>query len=198
MKYFTKEWYEACQAADWCLNMAVSKNAEEFSEEYYKDLYTRRRRAFVKQMKEEEGEAFDKIAAEVADMRVLALDIATKEVRHQLKAWCEEQKKLADAKEAEYAADSTKESSETFAGCELTGVEMKETTLTLTLKGNVKKAVFKNYKILKQEGYLLGAKWLKEEAYTVEGGKEYHILLRKSNGTLGYLTIFTEQLTILK
>ena len=31
MKYFTKEWYEACQAADWCLNMAVSKNAEEFS-----------------------------------------------------------------------------------------------------------------------------------------------------------------------
>ena len=158
MKYFTKEWYEACQAADWCLNMAVSKNAEEFSEEYYKDLYTRRRRAFVKQMKEEEGEAFDKIAAEVAfmkhheetvkrmerilpieikaavaDMRVLALDIATKEVRHQLKAWCEEQKKLADAKEAEYAADSTKESSETFAGCELAGVEMKETTLTLTL-----------------------------------------------------------------
>ena len=195
MKYFTKEWYEACQAADWCLNMAVSKNAEEFSEEYYKDLYTRRRRAFVKQMKEEEGEAFDKIAAEVAfmkhheetvkrmerilpieikaavaDMRVLALDIATKEVRHQLKAWCEEQKKLADAKEAEYAADGTKESSETFAGCELTGVE----------------------------GYLLGAKWLKEEAYTVEGGKEYHILLRKSNGTLGYLTIFAEQLTILK
>ncbi|HAX36016.1 MAG TPA: hypothetical protein DCX85_10535, partial [Tyzzerella sp.] len=84
------------------------------------------------------------------------------------------------------------------AGCELTGVEMKETTLTLTLKGNVKKAVFKNYKILKQEGYLLGAKWLKEEAYTVEGGKEYHILLRKSNGTLGYLTIFAEQLTILK
>ena len=129
MKYFTKEWYEACQAADWCLNMAVSKNAEEFSEEYYKDLYTRRRRAFVKQMKEEEGEAFDKIAAEVAfmkhheetvkrmerilpieikaavaDMRVLALDIATKEVRHQLKAWCEEQKKLA-AKAKELGAE---------------------------------------------------------------------------------------------
>ena len=168
MKYFTKEWYEACQAADWCLNMAVSKNAEEFSEEYYKDLYTRRRRAFVKQMKEEEGEAFDKIAAEVAFMK-----------HHE-------------------EADSTKQSCETFTGCELTGVEMKETTLTLTLKGNVKKAVFKNYKILKQEGYLLGAKWLKEEAYAVEGGKEYHVLLRKSNGTLGYLTIFAEQLTTLK
>lgn len=51
---------------------------------------------------------------------------------------------------------------------------------------------------MKQEGYLLGAKWLKEEAYAAEGGKEYHVLLRKSNGTLGYLTIFAEQLTILK
>ena len=126
------------------------------------------------------------------------LEDGEKKLKDGKKEYKDGKKKLADAKEAEYAADSTKESSETFAGCELTGVEMKETTLTLTLKGNVKKAVFKNYKILKQEGYLLGAKWLKEEAYTVEGGKEYHILLRKSNGTLGYLTIFAEQLTILK
>ena len=75
---------------------------------------------------------------------------------------------------------------------------MPQTARRRAVKGNVKKAVFKNYKILKQEGYLLGAKWLKEEAYAAEGGKEYHILLRKSNGTLGYLTIFAEQLTILK
>lgn len=223
MKYFTKEWYEACQAADWCLNMAVSRNAEEFSEEYYRDLYTRRRRAFVKHMKEEEGKDFDKIAAEVAfmkhheetvkrmedilpieikaevaDMRVLALDIATKEVRQQLKAWCEEEKKTADAKEAEYAASCTEENSEIFTGCELKGLEMKETTLTLTLKGNAKKAVFENYKILEQEGYLLGAKWLKEEVYAVEGGREYHGLLKKSNGALGYLTIFAEKMNIIR
>ena len=61
MKYFTKEWYEACQAADWCLNMAVSKNAEEFSEEYYKDLYTRRRRAFVKQMMKKKEKPLTKL-----------------------------------------------------------------------------------------------------------------------------------------
>ena len=127
------------------------------------------------------------------DIDILPLHILLGE-----KEYKDGKKKLADAKEAEYAADSTKQSCETFTGCELTGVEMKETTLTLTLKGNVKKAVFKNYKILKQEGYLLGAKWLKEEAYAAEGGKEYHVLFRKSNGTLGYLTIFAEQLTILK
>ena len=124
MKYFTKEWYEMCQNSNWHLNMSVSKNAEEFSEEYYKDLYTRRRRAFVKEQKEVAellGEEFSKvkaevtfmnqheetvkrleasipqtILAEVADTRVLALDIATKEVRQKLKAWCEQNAKAAD------------------------------------------------------------------------------------------------------
>ena len=38
MKYFTSEWYEMCQNANWHLNMSVSKNAEEFSEEYYKSV----------------------------------------------------------------------------------------------------------------------------------------------------------------
>ena len=82
------------------------------------------------------------IKAAVADMRVLALDIATKEVRHQLKAWCEEQKKLADAKEAEYAADGTKESSETFAGCELRGVEMKGNDIDADAEGQCEKGCF--------------------------------------------------------
>ena len=124
MKYFTKEWYEMCQNAGWHLNLSVSKNAEEFSDDYYKDLYTRRRRAFVKEQKElaeAKGKAFDKAAAEVAflqqheatvkrmeafipqtilaevaDTRVLALDIATKEVKQKLKAFCEQNLKAAE------------------------------------------------------------------------------------------------------
>ena len=56
------------------------------------------------------------------DIDILPLHILLGE-----KEYKDGKKKLADAKEAEYAADSTKESSETFAGCELTGVEMKET-----------------------------------------------------------------------
>ena len=42
------------------------------------------------------------ILAEVADTRVLALDIATKEVRQKLKAWCENNKKEADAMSASF------------------------------------------------------------------------------------------------
>ena len=71
MKYFTKEWYALCQNSNWHLNMSVSKNAEEFNEDYYKDLYTRRRRAFVKEQKEVAevlGEEFSKAKAEVQFM----------------------------------------------------------------------------------------------------------------------------------
>ena len=161
MKYFTKEWYETCQNSDWHLNMSVSKNAEEFSEEYYKDLYTRRRRAFVKEQKEmaeAKGEAFDKAAAEVAflqqheaavkrmeasipqtilaevaDTRVLALDIATKEVKQKLKTWCEQNKKEADAKVKEY--DGLK-MEENLHDAVIRTMEMKAETLTFKLEGS--------------------------------------------------------------
>ena len=143
MKYFTSEWYEMCQNANWHLNMSVSKNAEEFSEEYYKDLYTRRRRAFVKEQKEVAevlGEEFSKvkaevefmnqheatvkrmeasipqnILAEVADTRVLALDIATKEVRQKLKAWCEQNAKAADEMVKAYDGLTVEENLQFFA-----------------------------------------------------------------------------------
>ena len=191
MKYFTKEWYETCQNSNWHLNMSVSKNAEEFSEDYYKDLYTRRRRAFVKEQKEVAevlGEEFSKvkaevefmnrheetvkameanlpleIKAEVADMRVLALDIATKEVRQQLKAWCEANKKEADAKIAAYDGFALEEN---LHDSVIRTMEMKAETLTFKLDcSDVKKVVFKNYKVLEQGGYVLGATWLNQEVY---------------------------------
>lgn len=224
MKYFTKEWYETCQNSGWHLNMSVSKNAEEFSDEYYRDLYTRRRRAFVKEQKEVAellGETFSKvkaevefmnrhaetvnrmeenlpieIKAEVADMRVLALDIATKEVRQKLKAWCESNKKEADAKIAAYDGLQMEEN---LHDSVIRTMEMKTDTLTFKLDcSDVKKVVFKNYKVLEQGGYVLGAIWLNQEVYAAEGGKEYHALLQKKDGKLAYLTVFAEEIEFVK
>lgn len=224
MKYFTKEWYETCQNSGWHLNMSVSKNAEEFSDEYYRDLYTRRRRAFVKEQKEVAevlGETFSKvkaevefmnrhaetvnrmeenlpieIKAEVADMRVLALDIATKEVRQKLKAWCERNKKEADAKIAAYDGLQMEEN---LHDSVIRTMEMKTDTLTFKLDcADVKKVVFKSYKVLEQGGYVLGATWLNQEVYAAEGGKEYHALLQKKDGKLAYLTVFAEEIEFVK
>ena len=224
MKYFTKEWYETCQNSNWHLNMSVSKNAEEFSEDYYKDLYTRRRRAFVKEQKEVAevlGEEFSKvkaevefmnrheetvkameanlpleIKAEVADMRVLALDIATKEVRQQLKAWCEANKKEADAKIAAYDGLALEEN---LHDSVIRTMEMKAETLTFKLDcSDVKKVVFKNYKVLEQGGYVLGATWLCQEVYEAEGGREYHILLMKKDGKTAEMTVFAEEIEFIR
>lgn len=237
MKYFTKEWYEVCQNSGWHLNMSVSKNAEEFNEEYYKDLYTRRRRAFVKEEKEVAevlGEEFSKgkaeqeflrrhedmvkrmeenipqnILAEVADTRVLALDIATKEVRQKLKAWCEgnmkEMHRVTDlywkqvCPELKDAVGEEIQKNFNFHDAVIKSMEMKEGTLTFRMEhSDVKKVIFKNYKILEQDGYLLGATWLYQEVYAVEGGNEYHGLLWKNGGKLAYLTIQAEDIEFVK
>ena len=224
MKYFTKEWYEACQNSNWHLNMSVSKNAEEFSEEYYKDLYTRRRRAFVKEQKEVAevlGEEFSKvkaevefmnqheatvkfmeasipqnILAEVADTRVLALDIATKEVRQKLKAWCEQNKKEADAMVQGYEGLQMEEN---LHYAVIRAMEMKADTLTFKLDcSDVKKVVFKNFKIEKQGGYILGATWMTQEVYEAEGGREYHILMLKKDGKAAEMTVSAEAIEFVK
>ena len=224
MKYFTKEWYEMCQNSSWHLNMSVSKNAEEFSEEYYKDLYTRRRRAFVKEQKEVAevlGEEFSKakaevefmnqheatvkrmeesipqtILAEVADTRVLALDIATKEVRQKLKAWCEQNKKEADAMVKEYNGLKLEEE---LHDSIIRTMEMKADTLTFKLDcSDVKKVTFKNYRIEKQGGYILGATWMTQEVYEAEGGREYHILVLKKDGKAAEMAVFAEEIMFVK
>ena len=224
MKYFTKEWYEMCQNSGWHLNMSVSKNAEEFNEDYYKDLYTRRRRAFVKEQKEVAevlGEEFSKvkaevefmnqheatvkrmeasipqdILAEVADTRVLALDIATKEVRQKLKAWCEQNKKEADAKAAAYDGLTL---AENLHDAVIRTMEIKAETLTFKLEcSDVKKVVFRNHKVLEQGGYILGATWLYLEVYEAEGGREYHALLWKKDGKLAEMTVFAEDIEFVR
>ncbi|MBR3909990.1 MAG: DUF4085 family protein [Anaerotignum sp.] len=237
MKYFTKEWYKTCQNSGWHLNMSVSKNAEEFNEEYYKDLYTRRRRAFVKEEKEVAevlGEEFSKakaevefmnrhedtvkrmeesipqnILAEVADTRVLALDIATKEVRQKLKAWCEgnmkEMHRVTDlywkqiCPELKDAVGEEIQKNFNFHDAVIKSMEMKTDSLAFRMEhSDVKKVIFKNYKILEQDGYLLGATWLYQEVYAVEGGNEYHGLLWKDGGKLAYLTIQAEDIEFVK
>ncbi len=227
MRYFTEEWLEKSKNAEWHLNMSVSKNAEEFSEEYYKDLYTRRRRAFVKEQKEMAetlSEEFSKVKAEVdfmnsheatvksmeaslpadilalvADTRVLALDIATKEVRQKLKSWCENNQKEADAVISRYHAGGGLQLEHDLQGSSIRTMEMKADELTFKLEqSDVKKVIFRKYNILEQKGYLLGAAWLMQEVYEAESGREYHILLQKKDGKAANLTVAAEAIEFVK
>ena len=50
MKYLTREWYYGNK--DICLDLEVDSNAEQLSEEYYKELYNAKLNAFLEEEKE--------------------------------------------------------------------------------------------------------------------------------------------------
>ena len=118
------------------------------------------------------------------------------EVRQQLKAWCEANKKEADAKIAAYDGLALEEN---LHDSVIRTMEMKAETLTFKLDcSDVKKVVFKNYKVLEQGGYVLGATWLNQEVYEAEGGREYHALLMKKDGKLAEMTVFAEEIEFIR
>lgn len=61
MKYMTKEWYETMQKSDLHLLLRVSARAEAFSEDYYRELYRREEKKWLKLQKEVSEVRFDDI-----------------------------------------------------------------------------------------------------------------------------------------
>ncbi len=64
MKYMTKEWYETMQKTDLHLLLKVSKTAEAFSEEYFRELYKREEKNWLKLQKDVSEVKFEDIYPE--------------------------------------------------------------------------------------------------------------------------------------
>ncbi len=64
MKYMTKEWYETMQKTDLHLLLNVSKKAEVFSEEYFRELYKREEKKWLKLQKEVSEVKFEDVYPE--------------------------------------------------------------------------------------------------------------------------------------
>lgn len=64
MKYLTKEWYETMQKTDLHLLLKVSKTAEAFSEEYFRELYKREEKNWLKLQKDVSEVKFEDIYPE--------------------------------------------------------------------------------------------------------------------------------------
>jgi hypothetical protein len=118
----TKEWYERTQNINRHLWTRASKKAEVFSEDYFRELYRREEKNWLKRQKEIakfqkvdldpelERECFAQIFQndvqalkdtlpkelldKIADVRVLALYYATEEVKEKLVGWCEQNEKI--------------------------------------------------------------------------------------------------------
>ncbi len=236
MRIITKEIYETMQQISFHLLLKVSKKAETFDEGFYRELYDKKlakRIEYDKEYPEEyEGAEFDeketirsfneinrmnikmlqdvlpkKILERVADIRVLAFNVASASVKRSISEFCKENdrivksalKELKKAEEREFGTNKEDRPGffrEYLHDCEVLSCRMRGRDLVLEVdnSGGFTKAtgvIFKNAEIIEREERLAGADWLYSEVYKCERGLEIHALLWGSTG-LKYLTLRCE------
>jgi len=265
MKYMTKEWYETMQKTSLDCMLTISQQAEVFSEEYFKKLYRRKERKWLKELEEiaeinlaevlpeelcfipADGSATDEaeleeaksvydefrekaresfenrhpfdpeqerknfkkwfrfkvkelqeklpeaILEKVADIRVLALDCASAEVKKEIRRFCRGNHKSVQSAMAGYRKQYERQfkgNPPAFAekislhdciikSCRKSG---KDLIITLDNSGgftNINQLCLKNCEVLKQEAPLRGAWCLYEELYKTGDKFEIHFLMEK-------------------
>ena len=235
MKYMTKEWYEKCQNTGLHGCIGTTRKAETFSEEYFEKVYARnmrKHRRWEQEVCEILGNPYDEAATDerteeqyrcqlqrlkdflpedimnrTADLRVLALDIASREVKALLKDWCEQNERETKAAQEAYWAMEKEAVEEGLLDHTLMAnlawlhdADIKEwkqdgDNLVMTLEyGERYILTFENGQILEQDGDPAGGQWLYKEVYPAEdGGVEVHILIWTCHGMfdaeLSYLTV---------
>ncbi len=143
----------------------------------------------------------DEILSKVADVRVLALGYASKEVKKALAALSDENEKKVKAVFQAYQ----KEYQQTFGdappafaqrfclhdcrvlSCRKRG---KDVVLQLDSSGgftDVTKLVFENGEVLLRERPLAGSWWLNDEIYLVDSGYQIHALLERNGDTIYFI-----------
>jgi hypothetical protein len=253
MKYMTKEWYETSQNTFLHLSLKVSKKAEVFSEDYFRNLYKSEEKAWLRLLESYSDEELEKIypgefqtkyadgrqlelseiekgkkvyfkqalqsnikrlkrnlpdeiLQKIADIRVLALDRASADIKKEITAYCKANKKAVDSAMNAYRKEykmSFKNGEPTFAenfdfhdcivvACRKKG---KDTVLTLDNSGGfttINQIIFKNCSILKKDTPLHGAWWLYDEIYKTNDGYEIHTLLDKNGKLIDFIVYATD------
>lgn len=131
------------------------------------------------------------ILDQVADLRVLALGVSTKEVKRDVARFCKQNEAkvekanqdyadFLDRKERRYPDELMEHYG--FCDCIVTGLERQGTDLILHLDHScastkVKTVIWHQAQILEEDPGVVGSAWVREELYPVEGGFEFHNLL---------------------
>jgi len=135
----------------------------------------------------------DKILQKVADIRVLALNRASANVKKEITAYCKANKKAAEKAMKTYWKEYKKNFKDNepaftekfnFHDCKIISCRKRGNDVVITLDNSggftdVKQIIFKNCSILKQDAPLHGAIWLYDEIYKSGSGYEIHVLLLK-------------------
>lgn len=238
MKFLTKSWYrQMSQKSHLHLSLQTDRRAAEYSEAFYQDLYARRLAERLEVMKRvcalgktpfqenQETAQFaqghqwrmehlrqvlpQEILDQVADLRVLALDTATADVKGAVTRWCQENRRqseeifqtyLDDSKQARPLVGEALQKRFSFHDNTVTRVERAPDRLTLYLGddgySSVGRVDFLSPVILEEDPGLEGAIWLYQEIHPAQGGNEYHALLCQEDDRLLYFTVFAKGLRL--
>ena len=136
MKYFTKDWYNDTVLAEMCFQIKSSHKAEKFNEKYFHSLYEAQKSWFVKNEKRVSkytGTEFDKATAEakfeadfnenleyiktklppdiiagVADVRLLAIGVASYDVLQAIVRFCGQINRKCENVKSNYEQENEK------------------------------------------------------------------------------------------
>ncbi len=180
-------------------------NRPEYNEETEKKLFKTRYLCNLRNLKNELPE---EIQTMVADMRVLALNYCTAEVKKAIAGYSRANENAVKASVKAYDRESEKSFKKQipeflkefgFHDCDVISCRKRGGDIVLTLDNaggftRMSKIIFKNCTVLEQDARLSGAWWLYEEVYKVDGGYEIHTLLKKRK--LIYFTVRAEDVVL--
>lgn len=241
MRYMTKEWYEKCQNTGLHCCIGTTRQAETFSEEYFEKVYARnlrKHRRWEQDACEILGNPYNEAATDerteelyelqllqlkeilpaeilekAADLRVLALGIASREVKTLLTDWCSQNDREIKAAQETYwkleadAVTAGRLDKKLMADLAWLHdgriLEWKQdgADLVITVEYDERYILtFENCQVLQQDRNPAGGEWLYREIYPLaDGGMEVHILIwqfvDQDNVELSYLTVKTDRIT---
>lgn len=232
MKYFTKEWYTLCQQCAYQYDLIPTASAKRKSEDYFQKLYAQRLEEELQAMERlsqlSPEKFFDRAACEaefrkdwearmaeyaavlpqsildqVADLRVLALGSATREVKQSIARFCKQNEDKLEQINRDYCSLIERKPGRYpdrimayygFCDCLVTGLEWQGPDLILRLdrtgtENPVQAVTWRQAEILEEEPGVVGSIWSCEELYPTEQGFEFHALLETQEGKPIYLTV---------
>lgn len=210
MKYYTKEWCQNTSQLMIPMPIEVIPKADTFSEEFYQALVKKRLQDECGSGKKDE-EAFWRIyefylkslndhlpisiRQQVADIRVLALRVTTKEIKRKLEKLYRMKRAEQERPFHEYHRVYKKISKRikkyvnfdvdymNFHDSTVLSTHFENNDFIIELEGDYMppewlRLVFKNAKIIKHESDYLAAWWLDDEIYLTDDEIELHVLMR--------------------
>lgn len=178
-------------------------NKEKGIEQFY-DYFIHNHMYFKKQLPET-------IVKQIADIRVFALDKATRNVINAVTQFCEENKRIITnviedyrryLKENSTILDKEIDGDFSFHDCNIIKLIKNDKSLKLLLNNtasytNIDEVIFENFNIIKQDGLLEDSFWLYEEVYKVNDKYEFHVLLQNKTMDLIDFIISAEQISFI-